>query len=420
MLAGAIWIIFKAPKCSAAKPLAWYLSYNSIQWWNQSENNKLPIVYRFKEGPLVEMEKSAFIKPDARMIEKLKSVDAKGVIYQLPADKTYSLNTVEVQDYVKQLVEGFKDTNISVVLDLTPNYVTTENALYKAALQNESARSAFVWVERTRTPNNWLSKVPNNQTNGTAWQLAKTNHYVVSQFGENNIDLQLNDPIAKEEFKQVLRELVRMGVKGFRLANAKHYIIDRSIPDDKSITANTNTILTDYDFWYHAATTNQPGIGALLHEFWQVVNNETNGEGFLSVTDYIDRPEVFTIGDKTIGFDLPIVVNLTLPTDNSSVAKRLKDKLTNAFSIIGRDVWLQWPYEKLLVNNAKIGSNEYNIFLFLLPGVPVGKLDDFVGTNNATVEEFRKLQELRKTASYQHGSFDVYTGNNDTIIAYTR
>lgn len=375
---------------------------------------------RYKEGPLVVMPKDINTIADSHLIEKLQSIDAKGVIYRLPADKTYSVDSKEVKDYITGIVDGLKNTSVKVIFDLTPNYVTTEDDLYKLALQNETYRSAFVWLERARIPNNWLSKVPNTQTNGTAWKLAKTENYVLSQFGENNIDLQLNDPIAKEKFKDVLRKLVRLGVTGFRLANAKHYIIDKETPADQSMTNNPKVVHTDYGFWTHTGTTNRPGIGALLNEFWQVVKNETNGDGFLSVTDFIEQPEVFTINENVVGFDLPIIVNLTstLSNDSSNIAKKLRDRLA-ILNTVDRNVWLQWPYERSIENNLKIGTTEYNIFLFLLPGVPVGTLDDFLSITNAT-EEIKKLATIRKSQSYQHGSFEVYTANNDTVIAYSR
>lgn len=370
--------------------------------------------YRYKEGPLVKLPA---IKADSQLVDKLKSIDAKGVIYQLPGDKTYSIETPEVENHIKELVENFKNTSIKVILDLTPNFVTTENELYKQALADEHYRSAFVWLERARNPNNWLSK----EGNGTAWKEVRPNNFVLSQFGVNNIDLQLNDPIAKEKFKNVLRQLVRLGIKGFRLANAKHYIINRDIPDDSQSNI-PNTIHTDYDFWTHSGTTFQPGIGELLNEFNQVVKNETKGEGFLSVTDNIVRPEVFSVNNKGIGFDLPIISMLphTLTQSGKDVAKKLKTELTTVISSVGKSAWLQWPYEKPALDKQKVGISEYNIFLFLLPGVPIGTLDEFVGANNSNVEEVQKLEAIRKSQSYQHGSFNVYTDLNDTIIAYSR
>lgn len=430
MLAGAIYIILKAPKCSVAKPLSWYESPFKLHQQKKCDLDlwcllKFPnLFYRYKEGPLVEMPKYTDIKIVPSLIEKLQSIDAKGVIYNLAADKTYSLDTPNVQKFIKEAVENFKDTNIKVIFDLTPNYVTTDNELYKLAGTNETYRSAFVWRETARFPNNWLSKVPNAKTNGSAWQLAQANNYVLSQFGENNIDLQMNDPIVKDLFKGVLRQLARMGVKGFRLANAKHFIINKNIPDDHSISRNPGAVHTDYSFWTHSDSTNQPGLGELLHEFWQVVNNETDGDGFLSVSDYIEAPNVFQHKPDEYGFDLPILVNLTAtlhtPNDSSTVAKKLYNQLSKTFPKPEVSVWLQWPYEKVAANNAKIGTSEYNIFLFLLPGVPVGSMNDFTGFGNETIEEIKKLESFRKSPSYQHGTFNAYNVLNDTVIAYTR
>lgn len=393
MLAGAILIIMKAPKCSKPVPLSW-----------------------FKEGPLVQLPA---VSSNPNLIQDLKSINAKGVIYQLPADKTYAVDTTEVQDYVKNLVQQFKNTSIHVILDLTPNYVTTENELYKLALTNETYRSAFVWTERARKPNNWFSKEGGN----TAWKEVKPQNFVLSQFGVNNIDLQLSDPIAKEAFKNVLRSLVKLGVRGFRLANAKHYIIDTSLPEETPNKEVLNAVHTDYDFYTHKATTYQNGIGDLLYEFWKVVNNDTNGEGFLSVSEKIDDPEPFHTKRHTIGFDLPIfnVLPYTL-TENSTdnLAVKLSKEFTKMVKTFGNGTWVQWLCEKRTLSKSKIGTSEYNIFLFLLPGVPVGTLEEFVGENATNVEEITKLEKIRETPSYQHGSFDVYTDLNETVIAYSR
>lgn len=393
MLAGAIAIIIKAPKCSKPVPLSW-----------------------FKEGPIVQLPA---INSNPNLIRDLKSINAKGVIYQLPADKTYAVNTPEVQDYVKDLVAQFTNTSINVILDLTPNYVTTENELYKLALTNETYRSAFIWTERARIPNNWYAKEGGN----TAWKEVKPQNFVLSQFGVNNIDLQLNDPIAKEQFKEVLRSLVKLGIRGFRLANAKHYIVDTSLPEDETDKTVKNAVHTEYKFYTHKATTNQPGIGDLLHEFWKVVNNDTNGEGFLSVSEKIDEPSVFHTKYGSIGFDLPIPsvlpYTMTQPGPDGLAVKLQKD-FTRIVKEFGNGTWVQWLAEKKTLNKTSVGTSEYNIFLFLLPGTPVGTLEEFTGENGTNVDEITKLEKIRETPSYQHGSFDVYTDLNDTVIAYSR
>lgn len=401
MLAGAIWIILKAPKCPTPQKLAWY-----------------------QEGPLVVA--NVHIKNDEVVINKLKSIGAKGVIYSLPADKTYSIvsenQTIvsEVETYVTSLVKDFENTGIQLIFDLTPNYVTTEDDLFKKAKNNETYQSAFIWKNiSTNPPNNWLSKVNNTP----AWHLVKTDHHVLSQFGDSNIDLQLNDTIAKEYFKNVLRKLVKLGVKGFRLANAKHYIIDQNIPADSLISDKSlDSRHDEYKFWTHNGSTYQPGLNKLLHEFWTVVNNETDGKGFLSVTDYIERPEVFkNENSNKFDFDLPPVVDLTptLLEESSDTANKLHTRLTmSPFGRIGENFWPQWP--EVVAKDTTESTLHYYIFLSLLPGVPILSYDSIKNADNSTLETIKKLEDIRSKPPYQQANFEVYTANNNTVIAYSR
>lgn len=355
---------------------------------------------------------------EPELIEKLKLVNAKGVIFQLPADKTYLVDTPEVQSYVKNLVENFRNTSIHVVLDLTPNFVTTEDELYRLALNDTKYRDAFVWAERAVAPTTWLAK----DGGGSAWKEVKAQNWVLSQFGVNNIDLQLNNPIAKEKFKNVLQSLIKLGVKGFRLANSKHFIIKADdLKDEVADPEAKGKVHADYDFWTHQQTTLQNGLGGLLKEFSDVVKNYTSGTGFLSVTESIERPEVFTVSAGHFGFDLPIYTALphTLTNTGPEVAKQLVTELTLAVNNLGPKTWAQWVYNSAL-DRQTIGLSEYNIFLFLLPGVPVAPIENLIGNNGTDLRDVHALEEIRATASYQHGSFDVYTDANQTVVAYTR
>lgn len=369
---------------------------------------------RFKEGPLVHLPSEATIEP--ALIEKLKLVKAKGVIFQLPADKTYLVDTPEVQNYVKNLVNNFRNTTINVVFDLTPNFVTTEDELYRSALNETKYRGAFVWVEGAAEPTKWRSL-----DGGNAWKEVKAQNWVLSQFGVNNIDLQLNNPIAKDKFKNVLQTLISLGVKGFRLANAKHYIIDSKDLKDETRSDTIGAVHDDYNFWNHQQTTFQPGLGQLLEEFANTVRNYTNNEGFLAVSNDVERPEEFKNDDGHFGFDLPIHTNLphTLTTSGPGVAKQLYTQLSLAVNNLGVRTWGQWVYNGT-VDKLSTGLSEYNIFLFLLPGVPVGTVEHFVGNNGTDLQNLHLLEDIRSGASYQHGTFDVYLDANETVVAYTR
>lgn len=330
---------------------------------------------------------------DVQLINKLRSIDAKGVIYELPKDKTYLLNTTQVQNDIKELVAALKNTSIHVILDLTPNVVTNEDEFYKSALQNETFRSAFVWVNRPLPPS------------PTKWKDVITQSYVFTQSGDPYIDLQLGEEKAKNRFKDVLRSSIELGVKGFRLANAKHFIINSNVPESNDT----------YEQWARTGTILQPGLGDLLKEFWDVVNNGTKGEGFLSITDNIENIDAYKTSSGSIGFDLPILNTLSLG-GSGEVAENLFNQLNTTVRAFGKTAWIQWPYNESAIDASGISASEYNLFLFLLPGIPVGTLDEFI----KNIDEIQKLEAIRKTQSYQHGSFEVYLAHNKTVVAYSR
>lgn len=334
--------------------------------------------------------------PGAPMINQLKAINAKGVIYELPKDKTYLLNSPEVKKDIEDLVAALHNTSIQVILDLTPNVVIAqEDTLLKSAWEDKTKRSAFIWAERAQPP-----------SSGN-WKEVRAQNYVLSQSGTPYIDLQLSDENAKNYFKDVLRSAIDLGVKGFRLANAKHFIINRNVPESGAA----------YDQWERNGTVYQKGLGDLLHEFWQVVHNGTKGEGFLSVTDPIENIDAFRTSSGSIGFDLPLL-NILPTTNDGRVAQELYKQLNWTVHTFGQNEWIQWSYngEALKANN--ISPSEYNVFLFLLPGVPVGTLNEFESNNNT--EEIEALEAIRKTQSYQHGSFAIYLDNEHDVVAYSR
>lgn len=398
MLAGAVYIIMDAPKCAAPVPLTWW-----------------------QEGPLVTVDEQDY-KSQAETVHKF---GAKGVVYQLPADETYLVNSASVEAKIKELVDTFNAKDIKVVLDLTPNYVTKDDQLFKDALATDESpvRTAFVWKSVGATPTNWLAV----DGSGSAWKEVAPQQFVLSQFGPERYDLQLNDPLAKEKLKATLRHLTELGVRGFRLANAKHFIVDRDGKNDVNAEVGDKTLsLTDYGFWTHSHTTYQDGLGALLHELAADVRNATNGEGFLSVSEDITRPEAFATGGK-LGMELPEFGNvesvLRRPLDANST-RVIRDDIVKTYeeiekysSLAGGKPWVQWPYNKESLGN--VAASEYNVFMFLLPGVPVVPLD-VLNYGNGSHSVVEHLEKYRASPSYQHGTFAIYTDANGTSIGYTR
>ncbi|XP_040173426.1 uncharacterized protein LOC120906075 isoform X2 [Anopheles arabiensis] len=405
MLLGSFYIIYDAPKCAAPVPLSWW-----------------------QEGPLVELDGE---RQFADQLPEVERYGAKGVIYRLPADETYLVETAAVQGKLKQLVSTFGTKDVKVVVDITPNYVTKEDALFQEALQkpDSAAHSAFVWREAGMKPPNWLSIAEE----GSAWKNASNNQYVLSQFGADRYDLQLGEPAARDKLKATLKALLGQGVRGVRLANAKHLLINRDGGDEAPMNleeADKSLTHTDYGFWTHKETTYREGLGELFRELVELVHEQTDGEGFLSVTEDILRPEVFAV-NGTLQMDAPLYGNIEFDLREGSgpdVARKLRHDIENAYRTISEYAavasgagsgkpWLQLRYDRASLEH--VPASEYTVFHFLLPGVPVFPLD-VLARGNVSSESVETLEKFRATPSFQHGLFNVYTDANASAIAYTR
>ncbi|XP_050086803.1 uncharacterized protein LOC126571929 isoform X2 [Anopheles aquasalis] len=400
MLLGSFYIIYDAPKCSAPVPLS---------WWQQ--------------GPLIEIDETQY----ESQLETVAQYGAKGVVYRLPANETYFIESESVREKLEKLITTFRSKQIEVVIDITPNFVTADDPLYKLALEkgpNDPASArAFIWNDRATLPN-WLSVAET----GSAFKPVTATHAILSQFGPGRFDLQLNETIAKEKLKGVLRTLIGYGFRGVRLANAKHFIVSNSGNEEAmpSPEANKALSMADYGFWTHMKTTYVAGLGELLHELAGVVHGELHENGFLSVTEDILRPEVFAF-NGTLPIDIPLYGNIEYDlreANNANATRKLRHDIENTYEAIrayrtccGGQPWLQLRY-----NNASLqylGASEYTIFNFLLPGVPLFGLD-VLTANGVTRETIETLEKFRASPSFQHGQFAVYNDASASTIAYIR
>lgn len=98
--------------------------------------------------------------------------------------------------------------------------------------------------------------------------------FFLSQFGDK-YDLQMTSPVAQEKLIGVLNKLAEYGVKGFRLNNARHFIVSSDLGREAP-SLNQNANLEEYGFYTHGKTVYQPGLGDLLDIFSKVVHNATS------------------------------------------------------------------------------------------------------------------------------------------------
>lgn len=393
MLVGAILIIVLAPKCNAPTPLAWY------------ENGPLITIKDVNDGDL----------------DKMKKLDVQGVVYELPAEETYLIGEPEskIEERIKEIVTKYNAVGIQVILDLTPNYVTQEDKLFKDAMNSDNFEILDAFVTTKRGDVNWL-KV-NAQNGEKAFKLHGKNIFL-SQFGEN-IDVKLDNPQIEEKFKSVLSQLTELGVKGFRLKNAKHFLIKETNADEIHVDNANKYNQADYKFYNHPSRAYVTGLGDLIMKYTNYVKNITNDEGFLSIADSISgHEEAFHTKYNTIGFDLPkldIIKELSSPQSSASIARKVhnifqsqdtfkKDSLSS--------IWMQVPFTADSYKNTE--PTAFYMFISLLRGVLIAPYD---AIENVGLERVKTLKETREKVPIQFGSFEYMTSLNDTgVIAYTR
>lgn len=393
MLASAIAIIFLAPKCAAPTPLAWY-----------------------EKGPLITIQENE----SDENVQKMKELNVQGVIYELPAEFTYMVERDDVKEKIMKVVEKYNAKDIKVIIDLTPNYVTQNDALFIEAKDIDSPSDILKAFITTDKDLNW----PKYNSSEKAF-VKHGKHTFLSQF-DNNIDLNLDNPIAEEKFKNVLTKLVDYGVKGFRLINAKHLkfseILDNEIPRQDQ-THGKSSGLGSYDFYNHKYSTYVEGLGNLINVFTKHVHNITNNEGFLSIHEAIPsgKAEAFFIKDtSTFGFDLPKINLIGLLSGKDSLST-VAPKIYNYFADINTTVpslipsWMQLQFNTDSYNN--LDSSAYFMFISLLRGVQIGPLDAFTSVGAQRVKD---LAATREKAAIQHGSFEFFLSENSTSFGYAR
>lgn len=385
MLVGAILIIIDAPKCPAPEPLT---------WWQQ--------------GPFVTVDK---IDVSPEEVAEIKGTGARAVVYALPPDDTYFLDTrEEIRQNIKKLVDQFAPKDINVVLDIVPNYIPRNHPLFTEALSNEEKRGPFL-IAKGAAPTNWL-RVNEQQSAWVGNVLA--DHHILSQFGDDRFDLQLSDPTAKDLLEKSIRGFIELGIKGIRLTNAEHLIIGE-LKDDES-TMTTPKIHTEYEFWTHKYTTYHEDLPALLLDLKAAVLNATSGNGFLSLSHPIKRPEGL-IKANVVPYDLPQYGKFTKSLANSSAAVVIQSDLKAALNMFPNRTYLSWSLES--ADELKgIGTSEYNMFLQALSGVPIAPLEVYKMNKSSEFDVNVVIEKMRESPSYMFGDLNTYV--NGSTLAFSR
>lgn len=106
---------------------------------------------------------------------------------------------------------------IRIVMDIVVNHTSTEHAWFQSALgdKNSPYRDYYIWKDPVngQAPSNWQSKF-----GGNAWEIDEaTGQYFLHLFAKEQADLNWENPVVREEVKDVISFWAEKGVDGFRL-----------------------------------------------------------------------------------------------------------------------------------------------------------------------------------------------------------
>jgi alpha-glucosidase len=127
-----------------------------------------------------------------------------------------------LQDF-RALVARAHELELRLIVDLVPNHTSTAHPWFTGD------RSRYVTAPAGRgLPNNW----PSNW-GGSAWTLdPERDEYFLHLFAPDQPDLDWHNPQVREDFREILRFWLDLGVDGFRIDVAHGLVKDATLADE--------------------------------------------------------------------------------------------------------------------------------------------------------------------------------------------
>ncbi|KAF9796363.1 hypothetical protein SFRURICE_001936 [Spodoptera frugiperda] len=400
MLAGAITIIVRAPKCAAPEPKTW-----------------------FEKGLLVDMEESPYaeVEDDLQLLEHFK---VQGVFVDVP---TYDIldENPSALDSFKRFVSMAKSRGIKVIVDLIPNYVPLTHMWFRMSEnKTEGYDNYFVWKEGNSfddagnriPPNNWVSTL-----NESAWTWSdQRKAYYLHQYDASLPDLNFNNDEVVKEFDNVLKQWMKAGAAGVRLNKVRQLLVNTTMKDEQPLTGRGSDLAADhtyYSYWRHTQTTDQPKLMELLQRWAKVVDDASEapgtGSSVFTVNEEGGRAELFLL-HKNMTYLRPLVSKpLAIQEDVTATAADINERLG------------KWP--ALNLRTFPDSQPELVAFELLLPASPILNPHQLEKEDNETTtsESLAHFVSMRDDASIQHGHYVVAgvparNSSTNTLLAVAR
>ena len=166
-------------------------------------------------------------------------------------------------DAFKKVLDGAHERGMKIVMDLVVNHTSDEHEWFQKSRQRiEPYTDYYFWRPdpgNGKMPNNWDSFFE-----GKAWTYDEVRgEYYLHLFAVKQPDLNMDNPLVREEVKKILRFWLDMGVDGFREDVITYISKKEGLPDDHIMPASKG--MTHYN--------HGPHIHEYLQEFKEEVLN---------------------------------------------------------------------------------------------------------------------------------------------------
>ena len=149
-------------------------------------------------------------------------------------------------DAFKKVLNGAHERGMKVIMDLVVNHTSDQHEWFqKSRRRIDPYTDYYIW--RPAKPN---GKLPNNWDSlfeGKAWTWDEVRgEYYMHLFAIQQADLNMDNPLVREEVKKILRFWLDMGVDGFREDVITFISKPEGLPDDKLMPASKGIFMFNH------------------------------------------------------------------------------------------------------------------------------------------------------------------------------
>jgi alpha-glucosidase len=162
----------------------------------------------------------------------------------------------------EKLIEEAHALGIRIIIDIVPNHCSDQHPWFQEALRGGPARDLFHFREGDAPPNDWQSRF-----GGPAWSQTPDGSWYLHLYSAEQPDLNWDNPVVREEFRDVLRFWLDRGVDGFRIDVADGLVKDFGRPDAELPYSDQDGVHEIYRDWRRIID-EYPGERVFVGEMW--------------------------------------------------------------------------------------------------------------------------------------------------------